>query len=557
MPKNEESVKPIRVFHWVLLFVAFASAAVLVEWNTGDFRASVIPTKTAEPYDGTTTPVLKVPKWTALGSAEWDLAYDQIPADKMIPFPKYDPAVLKTPTEQLGWKSEQDLAIRNAKITFSVPYMGNYKLDGVEYAGSHLAVDIKVPSGTPVYAVGNGVVVKLSEQNTGFGKHIVIKHENFPSLNNASVKETLYSSYSHLGEVLITEGAVVSKGQLIGKSGETGTATTPHVHFQIDNSNAPWHPYWPFTYQEASAAGLSFFDAINEGLNQDKAIQTTVNPVLYTQKYLDASEVTESEPTPEPEEVAPEPESSNSLDENELPPVTIDSNSAETDTEETESPAETEEVAPEEPDTELASDPFFSDVDETDKAFKATSFLKEHDVIGGYPDGTFKPDAVVSRVEALKFILMGVNSNLLSSRSLPFKDTAASEWYSDYVATGYNKQIIDGYPDKSFRPANTVNRAEFLKMLLTAMDVELDSTITQDVYVDVPMNAWFAPYVQYSKDTNLVSISDKQFRPDDGMTRAEVAETIYRMIVLKVSGARKYSSGVTVSDSGVSAYFAS
>jgi murein DD-endopeptidase MepM/ murein hydrolase activator NlpD len=171
MPSENNAVtehKPIKITHWVFLVLFFSLAVFLVGKNATDFQASVIPSKQAAPFDGTTLPVLKVPKWTALKGTEGKLPYDQFSADKLIPLMTYDPSVLKTPVEQLGWKTDSDLAIRNAKITFTTPYMGDYKLDGLEYAGSHLAVDIKIPVGTPIYAIGNGIVQKVADQESGF-----------------------------------------------------------------------------------------------------------------------------------------------------------------------------------------------------------------------------------------------------------------------------------------------------------------------------------------------------------------------------------------------------
>lgn len=560
--------------HWVLLFLVFVSGSLLLSnENVQPFMTTVIPVNNPAPYNGTTLPVLKVPKWTALSSSEWDLSYDQIPADKMIAIPLYDANKLKTPTEQLGWQSVEDLNIRNAKITFSIPYMGNYELDGIENAGSHLAVDIKVPNDTPVYAIGNGVVSKVSEQSTGFGNHIVITHDNFPSFANPSVKEDYFSSYSHLGKVLVSEGALVTKGQLIGKSGKTGTATTPHVHFQIDNTSAPWHPYWPFTYQESNEAGLSFTEAVNAGLGKDKAIKTTINPMVYVQKYMSGSQEAVSADTSvtvpsqpvntipsNDNTVTPTTETDKIYDESyDIPPLV----QPDADSTENETPIE-EDIAPEnltdnstdvaEPD-EPAEIVLFKDVTASSEYFGAINFLKDYGVINGYPDGTFKPNGIVSRVEALKFILSGSGDNLTSANSLPFSDTSVNEWYADYIATAYNRQIVDGYPDNSFKPASTVNKAEFIKMLLLAMDADIDMNITKDVYSDVPRDAWFAPYVQYAKERNLLVIKNNEFRPNEGMTRAEVSELLYRAVLLEVSGSKKYSSGIKVSEVNLSEYF--
>ncbi len=649
MPKQKRSFlkQDYRAFHfshWIFLLAFFALVAFTVQNNFSDFQASVIPTKTAAPFDGTTLPVLKAPDWVALTSAEWDLAYDKIPTDKLVALPTYDATTLATPTEKLGWKSRKDLDIRNAKITFSTPYMGNYKLDGIEGGGSHLAVDIKVPMDTPVYAIANGVVDKVSELNSGFGHHIVIKHENVPSLSDPNAKVTLYSSYNHLGEILIGEGEIVTKGQLIAKSGETGTATTPHVHFQIDNDQAPWHPYWPFTSKEAADAGYSFTEAINAGFAKDKALQTTINPMLYVQKYLNgkttSAPVVTVVPTPselppvttlvppaelppqtnaEVENIQPE-EEQPSVVEPALPPEevslpavsfkikydgsfvqdkkatltleAIDSNGAiakqyrpadgvyfqilsggadvpnylssqdfvdgvaeftiipTTDTGLT-IRATDNTISGE---SEVMESMMFSDVDSENPSYDAIKFLKQYSVVSGHPDGSFHPESVVSRVEALKFIAKGAKLGIISS-DLPFKDIADQEWYTDYVATAFSKNIVEGYPDNTFQPSKGVTRAEFIKMVLLAADIKVNPFVTRDVYKDVPMDAWFAPYIKAAKDLNIVDVRGKLFRPNDGMTRAEVAETIYRLVVLRVSGKDKYSSALNVSSSKVSAYF--
>lgn len=627
---------------WILVLTFLSAASFLVTKNATDFQASVIPTKQAPAYDGLVMPVQRSPIWTSLTADQYKADYNAIPSDKMQTIPVYDANVLKTPVEQLGWKTASDLAIRNAKITYSVPYMGNYKLDGVENGGSHLAVDIKVPSSTPVYAIGNGVVVKVSNISSGFGTHIVVRHDNFPSYDNQSVLTTYYSSYNHLGQALVSEGDVVLKGQQIALSGNTGDSTTPHVHFQIDNTNAPWHPYWHFTYKEASAAGYNFTTAINAGFNKDKALATTINPVMYIQKYAGVNGVSSPSPAPTPAPApAPEPATVTTPAPEPQPivtppvvetqpaavttpaaPVTVtrpavslqvltdksfivgdeqtitvkalDASGNTTPDYQplnglslrvengTASLEKTMFLASEIHDgtattkfkangpqglrfqasdgdltghSDLLQSSVFSDVDSGSTTLTALQFLKDHDVIGGYPDGTFRPRNVVSRVEALKFILKGVNKNLVVAGRLPFKDTSVNQWYANYVATAFNSSIVGGYPDQTFKPGNTVNRAEFLKMLLAATDVKLEGNVSEDVFSDVSKTAWYAPYVKYAKDKNLIDANSSFFKPEEGMTRSEVAEIIYRTIVLKLTGEERFSTGLVVSGSAADEFF--
>ena len=82
-------------------------------------------------------------------------------------------------------------------------------------------VDFPVPSGTPVYAVGDGQVVDTGF-NRAYGNYVEIYHGN-----------NIYSFYAHASSVKISSGQHVTKGQQIMLSGATGNVTGPHLHFEI------------------------------------------------------------------------------------------------------------------------------------------------------------------------------------------------------------------------------------------------------------------------------------------------------------------------------------
>ncbi|MGW4101934.1 peptidoglycan DD-metalloendopeptidase family protein [Streptomyces sp. NPDC004976] len=97
----------------------------------------------------------------------------------------------------------------------------SYGSGGARWANRHTGQDFAVPIGTPVRAVGNGRVVKVS-CGGAFGIEIVIQHAG-----------GYYTQYAHLAAVAVDQGERVSPGQWIGQSGTSGNSTGPHLHFEV------------------------------------------------------------------------------------------------------------------------------------------------------------------------------------------------------------------------------------------------------------------------------------------------------------------------------------
>lgn len=225
-------------------------------------------------YQGAVTPIELVPdyrEWSTYGGNGEVNTFRQVPKDLLVPLPEYSPTVL----------ADQDTTTL-ADLVYSVGWLGSYET-GHDGDGSHPGVDIRVPEGTPVRAIMNGIVSSVRDDGSGFGKLIVIRHPNTPDPQDPKKTTTVYSAYAHLSAQEVEEGDLVRIGQQIGLSGRTGDATGPHLHFQIDTADAPWHPYWPFSGTEARAAGLSSFQAINAGLGQGNGRRYTLSPIAFVQ----------------------------------------------------------------------------------------------------------------------------------------------------------------------------------------------------------------------------------------------------------------------------------
>jgi len=103
---------------------------------------------------------------------------------------------------------------------------------------------------------------------------------------------------------------------------------------------------------------------------------------------------------------------------------------------------------------------------------ESVEYLRNLGVVAGYPDGTFKPEATITRAEAVKIIIvMKYGSTSLADLlkgAVAFKDVAGTHWASGFIALAKNAGIVDGYPDGTFKPEGLVTYAEFAKMLVEA-----------------------------------------------------------------------------------------
>lgn len=577
------------------LFYAFGvvvSTFLLTVFSTTQlgflFKATLFNDINHEPFDGTVYPYLYAIDWVNMPDSMRDLPYSGIPAQYKVVPQNYDASELARDFDSLDFSSESDKKVRNSKITYSVPYLGTYNLDGHENEGSHPAVDIKLPVGTPILAIGNGVVIKAEDQPWGFGKHVVVMHKDFPSVSGSGT-ETYYSSYSHMSSYSVTPGTVVAKGQVIGASGNSGTATTPHLHFQIDNSSAPWHPYWPFTGSEATAAGLDFFSAVNAGLGRSEAAAKTVHPMAYVQKFAGSSlvvaevetdsDLLKGEAVEVESNLIKEVETDQVIEEG-LPTLEVAAPSSMVAGQDYEikikfkkdgvlvdslvssdfsfkSSVISSYVLPDQlefvnGEASISYKPLkvghtnltievdsiearvsnidvraFKDVSSSDSVAVAVGYLKDKELITGYDDFSFRPSVQVTRAEALKFL-----SGLTKEKSVSgdvkysFSDVGSGVWYQSYLARAVNQGAVDGN-QSVFNPANGVTITEFLKMAFKGMGVDLDPSVANSYSELINSDEWYAVYLAEALKRNIIDEGDIKDLSKP-MTRREIAEIVYR-----------------------------
>lgn len=94
----------------------------------------------------------------------------------------------------------------------------------------HNGIDFSAPSGTPVRAAADGVVVVAGERG-GYGTTVLVDHGN-----------TLGTLYAHLSRAAVAEGASVTRGTVIAYAGSSGYSTGPHLHFEVRANGQPVDP---------------------------------------------------------------------------------------------------------------------------------------------------------------------------------------------------------------------------------------------------------------------------------------------------------------------------
>ncbi len=127
--------------------------------------------------------------------------------------------------------AQRPQAEADTKADFRWPARGRVISGFGAKGGNGDGIAIAVPEGTPVKAAGDGVVAYAGEELKGYGKLVLVRHDN-----------GYVSAYAHNGDLNVKRGEKVSRGQTIAKSGATGNVTSPQLHFELRKGSTPVDP---------------------------------------------------------------------------------------------------------------------------------------------------------------------------------------------------------------------------------------------------------------------------------------------------------------------------
>ncbi|MCF7844564.1 MAG: S-layer homology domain-containing protein [Kiritimatiellales bacterium] len=184
----------------------------------------------------------------------------------------------------------------------------------------------------------------------------------------------------------------------------------------------------------------------------------------------------------------------------------------------------------------------FTDVSINNVNYEAIEYLRTQNVIRGYLDGTFKPNAIITRAEFVEFIInpfildtngMGecVSTQIPNTtKKVFFSDVLKNTWYAENICFAKMNRLVDGYPDGSFHPTDSINFVEASKIISNVFGLNVGEYQTGQF--------WYRPYVASLSDLHAIPTNIR--RLNQTLSRADMAQIVYR---LKVDSENKISMG--------------
>lgn len=152
--------------------------------------------------------------------------------------------------------------------------------------------------------------------------------------------------------------------------------------------------------------------------------------------------------------------------------------------------------------------------------------------VNGFPDGTFGPTKTITREEVAAMLTRVLEYDLSSPAIAPFPDVAVDRWSAANIAAAKKHGIVQGYDNGNFGPTNPMTRAELATVLVRIAQAQ-GRPFTGDViaFTDVDASAWYADYVAQAARYGLITgYTDGTFKPTNTVTRAEAVTMINRML---------------------------
>lgn len=193
----------------------------------------------------------------------------------------------------------------------------------------------------------------------------------------------------------------------------------------------------------------------------------------------------------------------------------------------------------------------FSDLSEEDKKnndfIAALKYLLTKEIIAGYGDNTLKPNNPVNRAEYIKMVATALKADVKNFDKPCAQDIDGTEWFAKYVCYAKDAGWIGGSADGNILPGKQISLAEAIKIMVTAQ--QWDITNTKDMTLPkskkILSTAWYVPYIKVAYSKYLLNYFKKD-NLDPGMLlkRKDVIMFIFSSLLVDTMKVEKYSSSL-------------
>jgi CubicO group peptidase (beta-lactamase class C family) len=178
----------------------------------------------------------------------------------------------------------------------------------------------------------------------------------------------------------------------------------------------------------------------------------------------------------------------------------------------------------------------FRDVPATSWAFAAVADLSTRGLVAGYEDGKFHPDNAVTRAEYAKLVCSALGIAPDAVTSDPFKDVTSAHWAAGYVTAAVGKGWVTGYPGGLFKPEEPVSMAQVLAVFARSQGWNDTATLP---YADVQPSYWAHAFIEACFIRGIIRNPDPgiesggKLSPEGHCTRAQACVLLSRLLALR------------------------
>jgi hypothetical protein len=184
--------------------------------------------------------------------------------------------------------------------------------------------------------------------------------------------------------------------------------------------------------------------------------------------------------------------------------------------------------------------PVFSDVSTSYWGYNAITILSGKGIVSGYPDGTFKPGATVTRAEFAAMLVKALSLNTAGTTG-QFTDVTADDWYYGSINAAVNEGLVSGTGDNLFAPNASITREQMAVMVAKALRTNalgINAPATNGTELNAfsdrsATSSWAVSGMAEAIKAGIVSgMTAGMLAPDDNATRAQAAAMIYRLLAV-------------------------